>query len=668
MPKSLLSSLSFQISAAFLLLVLLFAGASYYSLGSFERQLAYDTVVDISGRLELTAQQLHAQAMNYEQNAPRDYPTYYRDVRLYYQDLMSHVETFDRVVGDFMRGDFGGGMEGPLPWLRPRVSPEVTRAIMAMETAWSDYRQGLFAALGPDMKEPRLEYAAEHNVANHAPLEQASHALTESLRRWAAAEHRKIARISALVVIVATALALLVLAVLYRTALAPLKRTIAGFRRIAQGDFGHQVEVAGVVEARQLAAGFNALSGRLHVLFQLIERLHQGNDLDEVIRFLSREFPDLLRIDWIGVVLVNGDNASARLEVSYLDGEPERVGKRLFLLRRTLLEKALVAGAPMHIPNMTETAENNPQFEFLRSLVERGLKDTMFLPLTPQTQTPIPAVVVFSSRTPDRYDEAHRRFLDNIAQLVTHSFGRTVRLAEHGRLASIGEFASGIAHELRTPLTTIGMALDYFERLNMPDNAGKRLALAQRESARMRRLLEEILFYAKPVDLRLRPLQAAEALLAFLDSHRDMAMGRHQRITMDGGASEARMMADPDRLTQIFANLTQNACEAAPNGAEIAWTVQDQPLSGIVSLEVTNPGPPIPPDLLARVTEPFVSTKSSGTGLGLAIVRRLTQAQGGELTITSNATDGTRVRLSFPRLAASAQSCDRCESDVPEDT
>jgi signal transduction histidine kinase len=154
-------------------------------------------------------------------------------------------------------------------------------------------------------------------------------------------------------------------------------------------------------------------------------------------------------------------------------------------------------------------------------------------------------------------------------------------------------------------------------------------------------------------------------LLAFLDSSRDPAASRDQRIAMEGGTTDAWMMGDLDRLTQIFANLTQNACEAAPNGAEIAWTVQDQPSAGIVSLEVTNPGPPIPPELLARVTEPFVSTKSTGTGLGLAIVRRLTHAQGGELTITSNATEGTRVRMSFPRLDAPAHSQNMGPSNGP---
>src|SRR6056297_4347871 len=104
------ASLRFQVTAAFVGLALLLSGAGIYALGAFQRQLAYDALVDIAGRLELTVEQMHAQGMNYWQNAPRDYPTYYRDVRLYYQDLMAHVATFDRVVDTFMSGDFGDTM------------------------------------------------------------------------------------------------------------------------------------------------------------------------------------------------------------------------------------------------------------------------------------------------------------------------------------------------------------------------------------------------------------------------------------------------------------------------------------------------------------------------------------------------------------------------------
>lgn len=650
MPTRFLSSLSFQISAAFLLLLLLFAAASLYSLGSFQRQLAYDSVVDIAGRLELTAQRLKTQAMNYEQNAPRDYTTYFRDVRLYYQDLMSHVATFDRVVDDFMHGDFRGEMEGMLPWLRPNVSSGVTQAIRDMEHTWSEYRAGLFEALGPDPEEPRLEYAAKHNLAHNAALEAAADTLTESLRLWAAAEHRKVMRVSLLLVlVVGSLLTLVILAILYVKTLAPLKRTIAGIHRVADGDFGHRIPAGGSSEVRQLTESFNGLSGRLDVLFKLIERLQRGNDLDEVIGFLSQEFPELLRIDWIGVVLLSGDGATMRREVSYLDGQPERLSKQLFRLEGTLLEKALAGGQPLHVHEMEETAAENPHYQFLRTLIERGMQDTIFLPLTPQTLTPIPAVVVFATRTRGCYDEAHLRFLDNICQLVTHSFGRTVRLAEHGRLAAIGEFASGIAHELRTPLATISMAVDYFDRLELDDKAAKRVVLARQEAARMKRLLEEILLYAKPVNLDLRPIPISQVLTRFVGDHQDLAVPRNQSIVLNGANTEARIMADGDRLKQILLNLTQNACEAAPEGAEIVWTVSTDAAAGTVSLEVRNPGEPIPPDRLERLTEPFFSTKPAGTGLGLAIACRLTLVHGGELSISSDAVSGTVVQLLFPR-------------------
>jgi signal transduction histidine kinase len=593
--------------------------------------------------------------MNYEQNAPRDYRTYYRDVRLYYQDLMAHVETFDRVVDVFMSRDFPAPMHSALPWLRPSVSREVNDAIGRLEHTWSAYRQGLFDALGPDTEEPRLEYAAEHNIANHVPLELASNSLTESLRRWALDEHGRIRQIALAVLLLSAFLSFLVLVRLHHKTLAPLKGAIEGFHRVADGDFGHQIPVTGATETRALTTSFNQLSGRLDLLFQLIGRLQQGKGLDEVIGFLGREFPQLLRIDWIGVVLVTADGANARLEASAMDGEPEHLGKQLFPLRETLLARALEEVEPMRIPDMETTAARHPRYRFLRSLAARGLRDAVFLPLSPQTQTPIPAVVVFASRSSGSYDDAQMRFLGNIAQLVTHSFGRTVRLTEHARLAAIGEFASGIAHELRTPLTTIGLALDHLRRQQLAAGAAKRLELAVGESARMRRLLEEILLYAKPLSLDLRVLHLGGFVARFVEESQSLAGPKGQRLEPPEDPPHAPVLADEDRMRQILANLTQNACEAAPAGASISWRLTEDRDAGVVVAEVHNPGPAVPPELSERIMEPFFSTKPSGTGLGLAIVKRLVEAQGGEITIRSREGDGTRVRLAFPRSEEGAE-------------
>lgn len=72
--RILIGSLGFQMTAAILGLALLFGAGGLYTLGAFQRQLAYDSVVTIAGRLELAAEQMHTQGMNYKQNAPGTIP------------------------------------------------------------------------------------------------------------------------------------------------------------------------------------------------------------------------------------------------------------------------------------------------------------------------------------------------------------------------------------------------------------------------------------------------------------------------------------------------------------------------------------------------------------------------------------------------------------------
>jgi signal transduction histidine kinase len=644
-----LSSLSFQLTAGFLGLILLFAGAGLYAVGAFQRQLAYDALVEIAGRLELAAEQIHAQAMNYKQNAPRDYPAYYRDVRLYYRDLTTHVATFDQVVDAFMKGDFSHDVPTPLPWMMPRLGSGVTLAIRDLEQTWEGWRGALFEAIGEDTEEPRLEWAAEHIIAKYAVLGDATATLTQALRDWTASEYQKVVQGAlGLAVVVVLVAAGLLLILRYRV-LAPLQRTIAGFQRVADGDFGHRLPVEGSTEIRELTSSFNRLSVRLDLLHQLIRRLQQGSDLDELVGFLSGEFRDLLGFDWIGVVFIDDARANARVETGWLDGSPQPSDRRLYRLQGTLLESALADAVPIHVADAVARVRENPAYEFLGHLVALGMRDAIFLPLTAQTQTPVPAVVVFATRRPEGFDGARRRLLGNIAQLLTQAFGRTARFAEQGRLAAIGEFASGIAHELRNPLTTVSMALESLAGLALEERAQRRIALGSGEAERMRRLLEDMLLYAKPLSLDLRVLDVVSTLTDFVAGYADG--DRRHPVRIASTPTAAHILADADRLRQILVNLTDNACQAAPEGTPVTWHIEVQPTEQRILLRVHNGGEPIPVHLLARLTEPFFSTKTKGTGLGLAIVRRLVEQHGAELRIHSDPATGTEVRLAFPTLA-----------------
>ncbi|MEM7650428.1 MAG: ATP-binding protein, partial [Cyanobacteria bacterium P01_A01_bin.70] len=103
---------------------------------------------------------------------------------------------------------------------------------------------------------------------------------------------------------------------------------------------------------------------------------------------------------------------------------------------------------------------------------------------------------------------------------------------------------------------------------------------------------------------------------------------------------------DRDRLKQVFINLLSNACEAAPADEVITCTLIESP--DCVVVKVHNGGPPIPPDVLPKLTQPFFTTKSSGNGLGLAITRRIVEAHGGTLHFASAAETGTTVTVQLP--------------------
>ena len=223
------------------------------------------------------------------------------------------------------------------------------------------------------------------------------------------------------------------------------------------------------------------------------------------------------------------------------------------------------------------------------------------------------------------------------------------------RLAEIGELSSMIVHEVRNPLTTVIMGLSSFKRLDLPERARMRLDLALEESARLQRLLNEILMYARELQVEQNPVnlvplcqeihQTLSATPALSDRSIQFQVLSGNALTAQSDKGAIVTMGDRDKLKQVFINLVTNACEASPIGAVVLWRLQQQERQIVV--QVHNGGDPIPPDVLPRLTEPFFTTKPSGNGLGLAITKRIINAHGGELVIESSAEVGTTVTVTL---------------------
>jgi signal transduction histidine kinase len=157
------------------------------------------------------------------------------------------------------------------------------------------------------------------------------------------------------------------------------------------------------------------------------------------------------------------------------------------------------------------------------------------------------------------------------------------------------------------------------------------------------RLAEQFSQYARLPDPRLERLDLSEV------ARTAAGMQEPGGVTVEVHAGDALpVQGDSLLLSRAIHNLVLNACEASPRGGRIELrTFAD---GGRAVLEVLDRGPGVPGELLARVFEPYVSTKKRSSGLGLSLVRDITTQHGGTVTLENRDGGGACARLSLPLL------------------
>lgn len=216
------------------------------------------------------------------------------------------------------------------------------------------------------------------------------------------------------------------------------------------------------------------------------------------------------------------------------------------------------------------------------------------------------------------------------------------------RLSEIGELATTIVHEVRNPLTTVLMGLNFFQRMELPENAQKRLTLALDEAERLKRLLNEILLYARQETIQSLPIDLNELTLNVVENVASIQSVFGKQIIFNRSSEPLIISGDRDKLRQVLINLLQNACEAVEIGSTITVYFSSLLDSQQVCIHVHNPDKVIAPELLPKLMKPFFTTKPSGNGLGLAIVKKIVEAHSGRVEITSSAIAGTIVSVILP--------------------
>jgi signal transduction histidine kinase len=247
-----------------------------------------------------------------------------------------------------------------------------------------------------------------------------------------------------------------------------------------------------------------------------------------------------------------------------------------------------------------------------------------------------------------RWDDEDARLLATTFNTLTDSVVRFQREAsQKERLLSLGRLSTVIAHEVRNPLMIIKAALHTVRRPDAAVEAVREAAAdIDEEVGRLNRIVNEVLDFARPirfelapVDLKLLCREAADAAQASPGA----------AVMLDLDVSAPRLTVDAERLRIALVNLLVNARDAAAPAGVVRLATR-RTHSG-TAITVADNGVGIAPPDLARVFDPYFTTKRGGTGLGLPIAKNIVEGMGGTIAITSEPDRGTEIRIDFPAAA-----------------
>ena len=262
-----------------------------------------------------------------------------------------------------------------------------------------------------------------------------------------------------------------------------------------------------------------------------------------------------------------------------------------------------------------------------------------------------------SVRVPDfdRSDEIGRlaqNFNEMVIELEkTRELEDQLRQAE--KSAVVGRLGSAIAHEIRNPLNYINLTLDHLKSKFAPENETrtaeyvKLIGQIKTEVARINQQISDFLNYSRPAKANLQPVDARTAIEESLRLVEGQAAENNIKIGVVERENVSQIMGDPEFLRSVFNNLFINAVQAmGTDGGNL--NVKISPDDRFVKFEIADTGNGISEENLAKIFEPYFSTKETGTGLGLAIVQKIIDIHNGTIDAESEIDKGTKFTVRIP--------------------
>lgn len=406
---------------------------------------------------------------------------------------------------------------------------------------------------------------------------------------------------------------------------APLGLLAEGTKAVAKGDFSPMQPVKARDELGQLMQSFNTMTRQLAETSAVVE--HKQQQLEASKGYLES-------------ILAHLSSGVIAFDEKFSVKSANPIAAQLLGVDLQLLRGLNVSEWSEQAPQLAPLAQAlAPRFE---SEGQKEWQAQIELTLDGGAKT----LLVRGSRLPAEIDNGYVVVFDDVTRLI-----------QAQRDAAWGEVARRLAHEIKNPLTPIQLSAERLAhklavKLDLPDAEILERATQTivNQVAALKTMVDEFSQYARQPTLNLQTLDLNQLVGEVLTLYENSPVP----VQTELAPALPQVKGDSKLLRQVIHNLLQNAQDALVGREAAQIKVSTDLENGMAILRVIDNGMGFPPEILARVFEPYVTTKAKGTGLGLAIVKKIVEEHGGQVEVRNIEPAGACVCIKLPCIAASA--------------
>jgi signal transduction histidine kinase len=388
-------------------------------------------------------------------------------------------------------------------------------------------------------------------------------------------------------------------------------------------------------------------------LLSVTQQINAELEIEGVLAAATRQLIDLFEAESVFIVETAGeDRLVFRAAVTF---KGDTIPNPQNEVSHALIREVALKREPVLVTNAQEDA----RFAEVSSVQELQLHSVMAAPLLARGE--LMGVVYADNRLLSGAFNSRKLNLLGLfashvgvalrnARLFQELTDTRAELAQSERLRAIGEVATFFAHKVKNPLASIQILIDALrERWTDHELREKVFQVVPHEVARLNQAVATILDYARPTPLIRVPLNLAALVKSALRTMEGEAAEREVNVVMNAQPELPQVLADGERLREVFVNLIKNAIEAVAGRTErrlhVALRQSDE---AHVEITFDDSGYGIPEAQRESIFEPFVSSKKAGTGIGLALCRKLVREHGGSIVAGPSELGGASFRIVFP--------------------